>query len=702
MNSHTLQLQIGSILAYDGSRCMVIEMIGDELVVRDSSYQIRRVRIVDLLSDSDWINSHVHNEVRPTPSTMQWADASDEERQLAEERAAHIRELETGYRSGVAANSSGNEPKPEYLPSRSMSARRADKARELGKSPRTVQRWQRKYDDGGVIALLDHRTIGWEPIFGGLDPHWIDTAHRVLAEDVTSSKISIKATLARIESRLQVEHVTDDVRIPPRTTAYRAIRELTRGRGTFTSSTKTRRSIANRPSAPYGRLVATRPGEYVLLDTTPLNVFGIVPITGKWMRAELTVAMDLYDRSILGLKLTPVSTKSIDVAGVLMEVLHPYQCPPEWGDRATWPFHGVPTNLLVEEDTHQTTRFKRPGTLPETVIVDHGKPFVSAHVRSVCQRLGISIQPAHVYTPTDKAQVERFFRTIDDLLQELPGYKGKDVASRGLDPESDAVYTLPQLEQIIREWVATVYHLRPHAGLIDPRLPGVKMSPAERYAQGIAIAGRMNVPANPEIMLEMLPTVTRSIHHYGVEISKLRYTGEIVAKYHNRSRSNAPGKRKWHFSVNPDDLTRIYFNDPEDGTWHTLHWEHASRLSEPFSEDALDYAKQLALDPDRYDGFEDALSALLERWATGRASAPAERRISARLAAQLAENPTGPDQPNVLHTLRTLNGAALDLRVELGVDASPVGRPTHLQSTGDDDVDEELDEDDLLELMEDL
>ena len=61
---------------------------------------------------------------------------------------------------------------------------------------------------------------------------------------------------------------------------------------------------------------------------------------------------------------------------------------------------------------------------------------------------------------------ERWFRTVDEMLQELPGYRGMDIASRGEAPESEAVYTIPQLEQIIRERIATVYHLHPHSGAI--------------------------------------------------------------------------------------------------------------------------------------------------------------------------------------------------------------------------------------------
>ena len=84
---------------------------------------------------------------------------------------------------------------------------------------------------------------------------------------------------------------------------------------------------------------------------------------------------------------------------------------------------------------------------------------VSEHLTSVCRRMGISIQPARLRTGRDKGPVERFFRTLrEDLLQALPGYKGPDIHSRGVNPEDDAFFFLDELEAIIREWIATVYH----------------------------------------------------------------------------------------------------------------------------------------------------------------------------------------------------------------------------------------------------
>jgi hypothetical protein len=48
------------------------------------------------------------------------------------------------------------------------------------------------------------------------------------------------------------------------------------------------------------------------------------------------------------------------------------------------------------------------------------------------------------------------------------------------------------------------------------------------------------------------------------------------------------------FKVDPDDVTRIYFRDPDTRRYHALVWEHAPSLMMPFSEDALAFARELA------------------------------------------------------------------------------------------------------------
>jgi hypothetical protein len=74
------------------------------------------------------------------------------------------------------------------------------------------------------------------------------------------------------------------------------------------------------------------------------------------------------------------------------------------------------------------------------------------------------------------------------------------------------------LEDIIREWIAVVYHRRPHDGLSDPHLHAMKMSPAMMFEHGVARAGYIEAPRDPDLAYEFLKTEWRTIQHYGVEI----------------------------------------------------------------------------------------------------------------------------------------------------------------------------------------
>lgn len=229
--------------------------------------------------------------------------------------------------------------------------------------------------------------------------------------------------------------------------------------------------------------------------------------------------------------------------------------------------------------------------------------------------------------------MERFFRTLrEDLLQALPGYKGPDVHSRGLDPESEAFFYLDELEAIIREWVAVAYHHRPHDSLVDPHLPSLRMSPAQMFEHGIARAGYIEASRDPDLAYEFLKTELRTIQHYGVEYGGRRYNGSALNRYRNMT-SPYPGLGgRWPIQVDPDDVTRVYFRDPEDRQWHILAWEHAASMDMPLSEDALRFARRLAAAKYTYPDDKIAVADLLERWNLGLGTTRAERRMALRLS----------------------------------------------------------------------
>ena len=72
-----------------------------------------------------------------------------------------------------------------------------------------------------------------------------------------------------------------------------------------------------------------------------------------------------------------------------------------------------------------------------------------------------------------------------------------------------------------------VYHRRPHSGLSDPHLHAMKMSPAKMFEHGVARAGYIEAPRDPDLAYEFLKTEWRTIQHYGVEIGGRRYDGEF-------------------------------------------------------------------------------------------------------------------------------------------------------------------------------
>lgn len=615
-SGNVIDLRAGAQVVFDGDLVQLMELDGAAVVIRNErTGQFTSVTLGRLVAGCVAAADPSSGTALPVSVGTTLAGLSMLQREQVAQRAGHIRQVLAGDGS-------------------SLQERIGAKAAELSITTRTVERWVAAYRRDGEAGLVDARVIRGRG--SRVDPRWDDAARAVMAAMVGDSTPSRAALLARVSAHLLDEHGQGVVTEPSQATAYRRLGELAKGTNAVAGSAKGRRSIADRPTGVYGRLRATRPGEYVVLDTQDLDVFAMEPVTCRWVRAQLTVAQDLFTRCIVGLRVTAVSTKAVDVAGVLYEAVAGRAAPSSWPKEATWPYHGVPSYVVFDEDGPALTG---PVCAPETLVVDHGKVFLSTHVISVCTRLGISIQPAQPHKPTDKPTVERFFRTLrEGLIQHLPAYKGPDVHSRGQRVQDETFLFLNELEDVIREWVAGVYHLAKHDGLTVAQWPHVKLSPAEMFAAGVATAGVLRIPATPDLALDFLPVSARTIQHYGVEVGGLRYNGPALDGYRNASSPYGGALAgKWPIRVNPDDVRHAWFQDPHDDTWHRLDWEHSPLLEAPFSADAAAHARRLAT-ADRLDTAE-ALASLLGRWKRGLVTDRRERHLAVRLSAEYAALP---------------------------------------------------------------
>lgn len=568
----------------------------------------------------------------------------------AETLRKHLNEVECGYKSGNVETALPDEPRSEYDPASSTLSQRIEaKSQETGISTRTLWNLKAAYKRSGIYALVDKRQVS-----SGRDnatDHRVLTAlHQVLDEHRDKSNVTNKRIIALTEERLHDLYPDDKIRFPSSQTMYRLLARDSRGKAA-SESTKRRRNDANRPKSTYGHQVSTRPGEFVLIDSTPFDAFALDPVTFKWIQLQLTIAIDLFSRSIVGWRFTPVSTKAVDAALLLYDIIRPKLMQPGWPKEARWAYLGVPENLVVKlvDSESEAGIAGVPLLHPETIVVDHGKAFISNAFKDACTRLGINLQLARIYTPTDKPQVERIFRTIrEDFIETLPGYKGPDLYSRGVNVEDDAFYFVDEIDARFAAWVASRYQRRPHKGLSLPTVPLLEISPNEMYEEGIARAGFVHVVSSELMYYELLPTEWRTVQHYGVELRGLRYNADILHDYRNTQSSwGGVHAGRWPIRYDPRDLSRVFFFDEPSSQWYELRWMHERGEERPFNEATLSFAKALLIrrggNTSDVDEMAEALNGVLDRMCTPSASDRKERRLAAinAMHGQLAQR----DQP---------------------------------------------------------
>lgn len=699
-------LAIGSRVLYDGESWIVDSFVGAELRLRSSYGKTALVAISSLANAPDFkllditLPSPEDSAVVTFPDSVP-ADAMKAAKKLLE----HLNEVETGYRSGNLTTALNNEPRPQYDPEETTLRQRIEaKSKETLIAVRTLWSLKAAYKTSGIYGLVDQRQVKARK--SKVDPKVISSLHHIVSTLEDASNVTHQSIIRRVKKHIAKNFPDEDVPIPPDASFNRLIHRETKNRALF-SSAKGRRSINNRPATTYRRFYASRPGEMVLIDTTPLDAFAVDPVSFEWMQVQLTIALDLNTRSIVAWRFTPRSTKGVDAALLLYDIIRPKLMQRGWPDSARWAYVGVPEYIVIElaPAGEELGIAGIPVLLPDTIVVDHGKVFISQAFRDGCVRLGINLQLARPYTPTDKAHVERVFRTIrENFVMELPGYKGPDIFSRGLDPEGEAFYFLDEIETLFATWVATWWQRREHEGLDLPYLPYMKMCPNDMYNEGIARAGFVHIIADKNMYYELLPTEWRTVQHYGVEFRGLRYDGDILNDFRNKlSPYSGLYANKWPVRYDPRDLSRAFFFDYETNIWHTLHWIHSEGDHRPFNEATLSFAKALVIsrsgNPGNQDELAEALNALIDRMGVTPDNRK-ERRLAAvnAMHAQLAkgdrpkaENPySEPDAEVQLTDGGPITGArtsVADDKQDEGFNRAPLRSIDEAMEDDDDDLD---------------
>ncbi|MEV6726186.1 transposase [Streptomyces xanthochromogenes] len=562
------------------------------------------------------------------------------ERALAWQR--HVREVETGFPDAVGQGA----PREQFDPvTRSLAQRERAKAEELtaagwAASAATVRRMRARYRGEGLWGLVDGRAVRERSAVGRADERVVAAVKRVLEGQRERSTGTLVRLRRRVGWLLDQEYGAGVVALPPASTFNRLVHAVADGQGLLGTAAQ-RRWHASRPAPPFTPTVALRPGELVMLDSTPLDVLAVLDdgVTG---RLELCIALDVATRSICAAVLRPVGTTSVDAAMLLAQMVVPVAMRPGWDAALSMQRSVIPYERLFALDVRLEGAAARPVIMPETVIVDQGRVYVSASFVSACESLGVSVQPVPPANGPAKGNVERTFRAIaDGFSQYLPGHTGSDVSQRGAAAEQDACWSLTQLQELLDEWVICGWQERRHEALRHPMMPQAAISPNEMWAALVAVTGHVPVPLSADNYVELLPVRWQSVNDYGIRFGYRTYDHPGLNPYRRRRSPRTDKNGRWEVHHNPYDPNRVWVRLPKG--WLEVPWVHAGAVRRPFTAFTFDHVRRTVERRHSREEHEaaiaQALDALLRRAGQGLGSRR-ERTVAAR--AQAAAQMTAP------------------------------------------------------------
>ena len=561
---------------------------------------------------------------------------------------AHIVEVITGLAAGSAPAAA---PRPQYDPrDTTVGQREAAKAAELaagghaGVSARTVRRRRQRYEAMGLAGLLDGRAGRRQPV--RTDQRVVDALQRAIEEATEASSRTASYLCWKAGRILAAEYGEGVVKLPSQATFYRLFARLAHGRHT-TGSARTRASMAARPGSPYGVFTAVRPGELMQIDSSPLDV-AVRLDDGVPGRVELTGMIDVATRTVTAAVLRP-ATKSVDASLLLARTVTPEPMRPGWPQALAMARSVLPHQHLLTVDERLAHAAARPVIVPECIVCDQGKVFVSRNFRMSCQQLGIDFQPCHPGSPAEKPHIEKMMSSVATLFaQYVSGYLGSSAERRGRHAEREPLWPVCAVQELLDEWIIAAWQNRPHDGLRDPLAPGRRFTPNEKYAALVAAAGYVPVALSGDDYVELLPAVWRAISHYGIKVGHRTYDGPGLDGLRRQRSGVTARKDLWEVHRDPYDVSRIWVRNHWDGGWITLFWKHLHSTPVPFGELAWDHAlaglRERGENPAEPE-IAAAVSALLDRAARGPAGAgpdkpsKRDRRVAARTRATTASLP---------------------------------------------------------------
>lgn len=403
----------------------------------------------------------------------------------------------------------------------------------------TLYRWIKRYRETGLLQSL-------VPLVGMRGPRGHVRIHEE-AEQITKHAIDTlylsKQKYTASEVYFEINKRCKNAGIPPphENTVRNRIKLLS---AEHTIAKRESRQIADRKYKntdgmfPEGLF----PLQVVQIDHTPMDIILVDEVERKPIgRPYLTLAIDVYSRMIVGFYITLEAPSYFSVSQCLSNaILTKEKYLQKIGVEGEWNVWG----------------------LPKTLHFDNAQDFRAESLKRFCEQYGITIMFRPVARPQFGGHIERLIGITMQKVHTLPGATFSDIAKRGqYKSDKEAAMTLSELESWLGEFIVNTYHKRIHGSL--------NMSPETKYEEGIfgtdkqpGIGLPFRIADEERLRIDLLPGIERTVQQHGVMIEKIKYYGDVLRRWIN-SQDEHGKARKFIFKIDPRDISRIFFFDPE-------------------------------------------------------------------------------------------------------------------------------------------
>jgi putative transposase len=237
---------------------------------------------------------------------------------------------------------------------------------------------------------------------------------------------------------------------------------------------------------------------------------------------------------------------------------------------------------------------------PREIFTDNATEFKCEALQRGCEQHGIKQSYRPLGQPHFGGIIERLIGTMMEMVHGLPGTTFSNSAERGrYDSQARATLTLAELNK----WLALavmVYHGEVHGTL--------KQTPAGRWEQGVAEAGRPATVANETAFLvDFLPVERRVLSRQGFTLDHVQYFCDGLKPWI----AHRGDLGKFVLRRDPRDISRIWALDPDGTCYLEVPYRTMSRPPISLWEQKAAVARLRELGREQVD--ENALFAMVEQ-----------------------------------------------------------------------------------------